>query len=284
MNESPKTTPTNEAGPNQETLTRRRAEVIQELRDDYGILFITLIPPEVLQKFGVAGDNEWFAKALGLPSESKNLRTIRPITDGVPDTVEESGIIIGGSPLAVYEQANEPWMRKLKEFLLAMHKRGKPMLGVCYGHQLLAHAFGGKVEKNSLGREYGTIKVDLTDAGATDPIFQDMPRNFLASESHQDVVTSPSDAELVPALVLAENEKDGNHALAFGKNTRSVQFHPEIGPDVLTKIGEARKDLFINEGFVANETAHAELLRSIKDTPEARQVLRNFLVKFVLKK
>ncbi|MDD4989657.1 MAG: gamma-glutamyl-gamma-aminobutyrate hydrolase family protein [Candidatus Pacebacteria bacterium] len=281
----------NEEGPKQEhpaapekgaSIEVRRQEAIQGIRDQYGILFITLVPPEVAQQFGVKNDQEWFQKALGLSGDSKNLKTIDVVNQGLPDTVEETGIIIGGSPWSVYEKENEPWMIRLKEFLREMHARGKPMLGVCFGHQLLASTFGGRVEKNPKGRDFGSLNVDLTDEGVRDPLFEGVPKRFVASESHRDAVTKIP--ELKEVAVLARNDLDAHQSISYGKSTRSVQFHPEVTPYTMGKIATARRDTLMEQGFFKDDADFQRFLGSLKDTPESRSVLHNFVVKFVLQK
>jgi len=264
------------------SVEQRRQEVIESIRDDYGILFITLVPSDVVQKFGVSGDHEWFRDALGIQGDSKNLKTLDAVNQELPDTVEETGIIIGGSPFSVYEKENEPWMQRLQEFLRIMHSRKKPILGVCYGHQLIASSFGGKVEKNPQGRDFGSLKVDLTDAGALDPLYEGLPKQFIASESHTDIVSKLPTME--KTLVLARNDLDIHQSLAIGDTTRSVQFHPEITSATMEKIALARREVLLEQGFVKDDADFRSFLERLKDTPEARRVLHNFVVKFVLKK
>lgn len=81
-------------------------------------------------------------------------------------TEPESGIIIGGSSHAVYEKL--PWMARLQEFIKAMVYQQKPTLGVCFGHQIVAAALGGTVEKGAEGREFGPTQVMLTPEGQAD--------------------------------------------------------------------------------------------------------------------
>ena len=71
-----------------------------------------------------------------------------------------------------------------------------PMLGICFGHQLLAMALGGKVIRNPLGWEVGTCKVRLTHAGKHDRLFSGLPDEFSVMQSHQDMVVDfPNNAE-----------------------------------------------------------------------------------------
>lgn len=275
---SAETTRSPEQGPSFE---QKKRAVIEGLRDDYGILFITLVGKEFAQKMGISSDEVWFRDALGLDTSSKKLRKINPIEEALPDTVEESAIIIGGSPYSVYEKENEPWMQRMVEFIRLMHQRKKPMLGVCYGHQLIAHSFGGTVEKNPKGREFGSINVDLTEEGALDPLYEGVSKSFVASDSHQDVVSKRPDVE--KTAVLVTSPVDEHHSFAIGETTRTVQFHPEIEPATLEQIANLRKELYLKEGFVRSDEEFRKLLTSFKKAPEAKSALHNFLVRFAIK-
>ena len=63
------------------------------------------------------------------------------------------------------------------------------MLGICYGHQLLAHALGGRVDYNPLGRQIGTLDVTLHDAVEHDALFSGFPRTLHVPVSHRQSVT-----------------------------------------------------------------------------------------------
>ncbi len=258
---------------------QKRLETIERIRADYGILFISALPKGYAEKLGTEDDETWFRDALGLPAGSKNLKTVRAAMEALPDTIEEGAILIGGSPHSVYEQG-QPWIERLEDFVRIVHARKKPILGVCFGHQLVAKAFGGMVEKNPKGREFGTVVIDLDSAGVRDSIFEGMPKKFPASASHRDIVTKPPSIE--KTAILARNDMDAHQALAIGDTTRSVQFHPEIKPAVMEKIARFREPILREEGFLKSGAPLDEFIRTLKDTPEARQVLHNFVRNFVV--
>jgi len=255
-------------------LKEKKIELIQDIRERYGILFVSTESREGTRQIGLKDDREWFRDALGLPVDSDRLKTIYALEENLPETVTEAGIIIGGSIYSVYEDL--PWIRKLEEFIRIMHQARRPLLGVCFGHQLIAKIFGGEVKRNPRGIEFGNVSVDLAQEGAIDSLFEGISSQFLAPESHQDIISKLPKME--KTVILARNDISAYQALAYGKTTRSVQFHPEITPKILEKIGEA----LVQSGYLKREQYLKEF-DNLQDTPMARQVLRNFDRNFVLK-
>src|SRR5262245_32612260 len=80
-----------------------------------------------------------------------------------------AGVLLSGSPQSLTEP--EPWMAEVAELVHAADRRGIPVLGVCFGHQLMGWAYGGRVVRNPRGWELGTVDVRLTEQGRTDPLF-----------------------------------------------------------------------------------------------------------------
>ncbi|OGI26559.1 MAG: hypothetical protein A2359_02870 [Candidatus Moranbacteria bacterium RIFOXYB1_FULL_43_19] len=257
----------------------KRIEIVEDIRDKYQILLISL-QTEANKLMGLPDDQEMFSKALGLPKGSKSFTTkyLLDRSDQLPDTVEEAGVIIGGAAASVYE--DEPWIRKLEEFIRIMLQKKVPILGVCFGHQVVAQSLGGKVEKNPLGREFGTINIDLNEEGAADRLFEQVPKKFVSSTSHQDIVTGLPELERV--TVLARTDMDPYDALAIGDSIRTVQFHPEITTELLTKVAEFRKAALAEQGYFKDEEGFKEFVKNLKDDPEARKVLSNFVRNFVI--
>ena len=107
------------------------------------------------------------------------------------------------------------------------------MFGVCYGHQLLAHALGGKVGYNPTGSELGTQTVELLPPAAGDQLLDGLPASFPAQMLHAQTVLQPPPG----AAVLARSDQDPHQMFRVGPNVFSTQFHPEFGPDFVRAHG-----------------------------------------------
>jgi GMP synthase (glutamine-hydrolysing) len=188
------------------------------------------------------------------------------------------GVILTGSAASLADP--EPWMDEACAFLRDAAGAGVPVLGVCFGHQMIGRAFGGRVERNPNGWEAGTWEVELTDEGRRDPLFRGVGPRLRVNQSHRDQVTA-----LGPGTVrLAHNEHSPCQAIAVGEHVRGVQFHPEMDAVVIRRLIEHRR-LILNEdaertGRAAAASAH-RLLEHAADTPDAERVVRNFVAEFV---
>lgn len=209
----------------------------------------------------------FFARRLGARVA---LSVARPWAEPLPPAARFHGVVTTGSPLSVTEP--EPWMDRAAEYLLQV-ARTRPVLGVCFGHQLLARALGGRVERNPAGREAGTGEVLLTGAGRRDPLFSGLPATLTVQQTHADHV-----AALPPgAIVLATGGLTPVQAYAVGDLLRCVQFHPELDAARSRAMQEGRRALLDRE---APGGAPA-VLGSIRETPHGEVVLKNWLERFV---
>jgi GMP synthase (glutamine-hydrolysing) len=200
---------------------------------------------------------------------SVEIRVIDTRTDALDASqLDDVGaVVVSGSPHGVYEP--HPWIAPAAELVRrAVVERSLPLLGVCFGHQLLAAAFGGEVARNPLGREMGTIDIELNDQASQDPVFAAMPRRFRAQATHRDTVLRPPSG----ARVLARSSRDHCQAFSVGERAWGVQFHPEITASILRDYVRARGAALRDEGI------DPELLRaSIAEEVEGTRVLSNFL-------
>lgn len=193
-----------------------------------------------------------------------DLRSDAPI----PAPESYAAIVVTGSICSVTERA--PWMLRAEQYLAAAVRSDTPILGICFGHQLLAQTLGGEVKRNPNGREIGTV--ELTVMATDDPLFTGLATRVPVNTTHIDTV-----AVLPPGAVrLATTALEPNAALAFGPRVRGVQFHPEICGAIMRGYVTVRRERMLKEGLDADAT----FARSA-DTPLSVELLRNFFRYFV---
>jgi len=167
------------------------------------------------------GDCDYrIAKYAGIPYKDIIVTSVYENT--IPVLMDEvSAIIITGSSSMVTDL--EPWSITTLQWLKDIIHKEIPILGICYGHQLLALTMGGTVDYHELGEESGEVEIHLTEEGKKDPLLGVLPLKFSAYASHSQTVTKlPENAQ-----ILAKNNFEASHAVRFGKKIWGVQFHPE---------------------------------------------------------
>lgn len=207
------------------------------------------------------GDFEdWFTAGLGKPVVVHNAQI------SVPGSAQNySGVVVTGSGSMVSQRLD--WSEKTAAWLMGAVADGVPVLGVCYGHQLLAHAHGAVVGLNPRGREIGSKPLQLEPGCSADPLLQGLQAPVFVQTSHEEaVLTLPAGTE-----VLATTEQDPYHLLRFSENAWGVQFHPEFDADIMRSYIEIRRDALLAEGLDANE-----LLAEVRETPQAWGLLETF--------
>jgi GMP synthase (glutamine-hydrolysing) len=224
--------------------------------------------PELVRDIG---DYErWFARVLGDGVELEiHLAFSEPRHHRL---ASYDGMVITGSPRSLVRP--DPWMDEAAATVRRAGEAGVPVLGVCFGHQLVGYAFGGKVRENPNGWEVGTVEVELTDEGRADPLFDGVGVRLRVNQSHQDEV-----ADLGAARRLAGGAYTANQAIAVGEHVRGVQFHPEMDGAVVRRLIEHRREL-LHRHPQRRETVDEMLARTV-DTPDAEAVLKNWLRHFV---
>jgi GMP synthase (glutamine-hydrolysing) len=206
----------------------------------------------------------WFERTLGFEMPVVRAHAGEKLPDAL-DRIRPRGIIVTGSPLSVTERA--PWMLQLGDELLRAGARGIPVLGVCFGHQLLARAAGGDVVVNPRGREIGTVAVQLTEAGRRDLLFAwARGTEIEVQATHLDAVDP-----LPPgATVLASNENSAVQAYRLSETVAGVQFHPELWPQAMRDLILSRRDKLAAEG------RDADAIAAQVHEVEAGEILRAF--------
>lgn len=175
-----------------------------------------------------------------------------------PETL--AGVVITGSHAMVSDR--EAWSEALVPWLARLVAQGTPVLGICYGHQLLAHALGGEVGYHPGGLELGTVPITLTPEAQAAPLFAHLPSQWNAH-----VVHAQSVRVLPPGAVrLAGNAHEPHQAYRIGANAWGVQFHPEFS-------------LAAMQGYVQHLAATlpaGHTLPMVQETPQACSLLGRF--------
>lgn len=146
--------------------------------------------------------------------------------DEIPAANHVDGLVVMGGPLGAYEEEWYPYLRDECELLATVARRGRPVLGVCLGAQLLAKALGAKVLPGH-GAEIGFGSIELTPAGQEDPLFAGAGNTLPVFHWHGDTFTLPE-----CAVLLASSQMYTNQAFRFGSRAYGFQFHVE--PDAET--------------------------------------------------
>lgn len=216
------------------------------------------IPPELMDF------EHWTMSAAGLTAAQCHTITV---IDGerLPDAGNYRGVVISGSAAMVSDRHD--WSEYTAQWLLDAMQQSTPILGICYGHQLLAHALGGMVDYHPGGREMGTKRIHKSPAGHHDEIFSQLPHSFHAHVTHmQSVLRLPPGAE-----VLAWNSFEAHHAVRFAPRVWGVQFHPEFTADAMTHYLRIRSEALAKEGQNPQQ-----LISEVTETVESALLLRRF--------
>ncbi|CAA2961949.1 gamma-glutamyl peptidase 3-like [Olea europaea subsp. europaea] len=152
----------------------------------------------------------------------------------IDDLQNYEGFVISGSPHDAY--GDEYWILELCFILQTLFAMQKKVLGICFGHQVLCRALGGKVGKAYSGWDIGIRKVsfteDFTFYGYFDDSLDEIPPTLSIIECHQDEVCEVPEG----AQVLACSDKTRVEMFKFGDNILGIQGHPEYEKDILDNI------------------------------------------------
>jgi len=181
----------------------------------------------------------------------------------MPDLSLYSRLLIMGGPQSVYDPLNlypsrDAEIDAVKDFA----GRGRPVLGVCLGAQLIAHALGGRVYQNIVDgkpyKEIGFARVQLTEQGKLSPLFTGLPESLQVFQWHGDILDLPEDAEL-----LATGEQVNNQAFKCGGSSYGLLFHLEVTPKMVEELVTVdhewmHKDNQVDERAILDESYSKE--------------------------
>lgn len=209
-----------------------------------GILKTDDVRPEWVDEFGEYSD--MFIELLTGVNPDLETKVYEVQRGDYPSDIDEvDAYLMTGSKASVYDDT--PWVKQLAEFVQRLHAAKKKLVGICFGHQMVAHALGGTTKKSDKGWGVGRATVQLNSQGME--LLQNLseqPANDNAYSiivSHQDQVLEPAKG----AKVLAGNDFCPNAMCQLDQHILTFQGHPEFAPEysqeLLTfrreKIGEA---------------------------------------------
>jgi GMP synthase-like glutamine amidotransferase len=147
-------------------------------------------------------------------------------------------IVFLGGPMNVYEEDRYPFLREEDLFIKEAIQRGKTILGICLGAQLMAKALGAKVFKAPV-KEIGWYDVSLTKIGSQDPFFSNLPKTFPVFQWHGDTFELPKSGKLI-----ATSDFVTHQAFRYGENAYGLQFHLEVTAEMIGEWMETYEEEF----------------------------------------
>src|ERR1043166_4296352 len=145
-------------------------------------------------------------------------------TGKLPDADSYDGLAVFGSPESCVDLADDSPFIRVRDLISEFVNSDRPVLGICFGGQLLAQALGAKVRRCPKP-EIGCGTLNLTEQGKSSRYFEGFPTRFLAAQWHSDTFDLPEGGAL-----LATNEDCPHQAFSY-RNSLAVQFHPELTLD-----------------------------------------------------
>ena len=212
---------------------------------------------------------ESFARAFGCSTDHID---VFDLLSGAPSPkvlAEADVVLLGGS--GDYSVARGgPWLPAALDAMVTLYETKKPTFASCWGFQAMARALGGEVVTDHARAEVGTVWLELTSDGETDPVFGPLGRRFQVQIGHEDIVTAlPPQATLLASSDLVENEA---YRLE-GAPIYATQFHPEI--DRRGRID--RLEAYPSYIHLAGASDLEELERITPETPHTVGILTRFL-------
>lgn len=210
---------------------------------------------------------EMFASLLSEADERLTFETVA-LLDGAapPDPRRCEAVLITGSPFGVYDST--PWMDPLRAFVRGAFAAKTPLVGFCFGHQIIADAMGGVVRKSEKGWGVGRHTYEIVGRR---PWMIEAPSSISLNVSHQDQVIEPPKG----AVTLARSDHTAHAMLAYDEApVISLQGHPEFGPAFCEALYSARRGKSLSD---AQADAAIESVKQPADSALAGGWIARFL-------
>jgi GMP synthase (glutamine-hydrolysing) len=181
--------------------------------------------------------------------------------DELPGLASYDGLLILGGPMGADDDAEHAWLGPVKEQVREARERGMPTLGICLGHQLIASALGGRVERNQRGQQVGLIPLGWTGAATEDALLGPLATRRRGVQWNDDVVAALPEG----AVLLAETPDGEVQAVRYAPAMWGVQLHPEVDAAVLQP--------WADEDRGSHETRGIDTDALLREVDEARAEL-----------
>jgi len=219
----------------------------------------------------LAQEHTVFVQRTGLPAERVVPHDLLVGPPPIADLERFDALLMGGSGEYLVSQRDLPEIDATLGFLGEVVERGFPTFASCFGFQCLVAATGGEIVYDAEGAEVGTLEVELTEEGRSDPLLGSLPRRFAAQMGRKDRA-----CRLPPGFVhLARSERSPYQAFRVaGRPQWGTQFHPELS-------GEENRERYQRylDGYERHlrPEQRATVLERFHSSPDTEPLLRRFL-------
>jgi GMP synthase (glutamine-hydrolysing) len=139
------------------------------------------------------------------------------------DAIDPALLVVLGGPMSLYEEDKNPWVPQERKFVSDRIESGLPLLGICFGAQMIASALGAKVYKGEQGKEIGWTKLTVNNDGMKTPLKYLDGDNTMMMHWHGDSYDLPDGA-----VRLASSNKYKDQAFSYDDHVLAIQCHPEV--------------------------------------------------------
>ena len=237
-----------------------------------GILETGLPPEELSSVFGKYG--EMFTRFVGDGDNTFSFEIFTVVQDQFPEDIHAcDGYLITGSKYSAYEDL--PWIHRLKSLVQEIHQADLPLIGVCFGHQVIAEALGGKVERFDGGWGVGIHQYSI-DKPLPD-IIPESQRSLSINAFHQDQISVlPVDG----AEVFASSDFCEYAGVVYGDKILTVQAHPEFTIPFIDALVSSDRGEIIAPDTRADALGKLKEADASVDSVVLSKMMQNFFHKF----
>ena len=228
-----------------------------------GVLNTDKLKPEFSLRFGEYPS--MFARLFLIAKPDLKLQTYNVLDFQYPKNIEEcDAYLITGSKLSVYEEI--PWIIELKNFVKRLNASQKKIVGICFGHQLIAEALGGKTLAAEAGWCVGAHKTKLNE-NAT--FYKTSGEEFWLLSNHRDQVSKMAEG----ATLLASTEACPIAMTSLGDHILTFQGHPEFDKEYAKALLDMRREILV-------EPVYAAAIKSL-EIPTNNSLVSDWIIRFI---